>query len=87
MAALIPFSARIFLTCAFFLGGSPRIVPMYLPWSLRVASSSCTLSVGSQHGSLPEQFTSREQEPQEAEGKVGDDDDRSLEEYEETGVI
>ena len=29
IAALIPFAARIFLTCAFFLTGRRRIVPTY----------------------------------------------------------
>jgi hypothetical protein len=29
--------ARTFFTRALFAAGSPRIVPMYLPWSLRAA--------------------------------------------------
>jgi hypothetical protein len=37
IADLIPVSARILLTCARWRGFNPLIVPMYLPWSLRVA--------------------------------------------------
>lgn len=37
IAGPILFSARILFTTACFAAGSPRIVPLYLPWSLRAA--------------------------------------------------
>ena len=49
IAALIPFSARIILTCARCRGLSPRIVPMYCPWRTRArrwAGSDVALIVG-----------------------------------------
>ncbi|HEY3177094.1 MAG TPA: hypothetical protein VGK94_15180 [Candidatus Polarisedimenticolia bacterium] len=35
IAARIPFAARILFTVARLPAGSPRIVPMYRPWSFR----------------------------------------------------
>lgn len=60
---------------------------MYRPWSLMAVPPWGALSRWSRLGSLFQQFASREQESKEAQGEMGDDDARPLEEYEETGEI